>query len=302
LGDTPVKLAFAGKISPEKFFRYNDMQTFEDVAAGKIYYLEGKNNKGITLYHTVNKTETLWDIAQKYGIKIKQLMKKNRMEEGEALVEGRLIYLKYKRPEDEPVVIAAKPIQATIITPPTIQPKPIAPAVTLAVVSKAEINMMVDTSKNSTRTNLPMVKDTIKATQIKKPVIAKDTNTFKNKSPKYYTKKDSIQDSSYTFHLIAMQQTLYSLARYYGVKADTLKAWNKIGSEGIKFDQRIIVCKTRKSLANNFQLYVVKITQDLNTIALEIGVSIENLLLWNDKKDQAVFQGEMLKIKPEIKK
>lgn len=299
LGDTPVKLAFAGKISPEKFFRFNDMQTFEDVVAGKIYYLESKNNKGITLYHTVTKTETLWDIAQKYGIKIKQLMKKNRMEEGEALTEGRLIYLKYKRPEDEPIVIAAKPItQITTMTSPMIQPKAIAPAVTLAVVPKAEIKSVVDTTK----VIQPLAKDTIKRMDTKNIIVIKDTNSLQLKSPKFYTRKDTIRDSSYTFHLIAMQQTLYSLSRYYSVKADTLKAWNKIGTEGIKFDQRIIVNKTRKSLRNKYQLYVVKINQDVNTIASEIGVSIENLLLWNDKKDNVVFQGEMLKIKSEIKK
>lgn len=292
MGDTPAKLAFAGEISPEKFFRYNDMQIFEDVIPGKIYYLEAKNNRGITLYHTVMAGENLWDVAQKYGLKIKQLMKKNRMDDGDALQEGRLLYLKYKRPENEPIVIAEKPKNLPVKIQEPI--KPIAPAVALDVSKKNIITPKKDSISTNGQLNR-MPTDTIKAFTPKN--VIKDTTIIFKNTPKFYTKPNPISDSTYSYHLVAMQQTLYALSRYYGVKVDTLKNWNNLGNEGIKFDQKLIVNKIKKSLPNQYLLYAVKVNDDVNSIATNLGIMPENILLWNDKKNNTVLIGEMLKIK-----
>lgn len=289
-GDTPAKLAFAGEISPEKFFRYNDMQIFEDVMPGKIYYLETKNNRGITLYHTVLPGESLWDVAQKYGVKIKQLMKKNRMDDGDALQEGRLLYLKYKRPESEPIVIAEKSKNVPLII---AEPnKSLSPPVVLAVTKKINIAPKKDSvNANFSLTRIPT--DTVKVF----PQKTKDSTFIVKIVPKFYSKQNAVTDSTFSFHLVAMQQTLYAISRYYGVKVDTLKLWNNLGIEGLKFDQTLIVSKIKKTLPNQYLLYNVRVNENLNSIAGNLGVEPEKILLWNDKKNNTVMIGEMLKIK-----
>jgi membrane-bound lytic murein transglycosylase D len=278
-GDSPAKLAFAGGISPEKFFRYNDMQTFDEVKPEKIYYLESKNNKGITLYHTVLAGESIWDISQKYGIKIKQLLKKNRMEEGEALQEGRLMYLKYKRPDDEPVVVTLKPVLTVVSA--IVQPKPVSTVTS----NNTTVSVTVASSPNIEQPVLTKTADTIQIT--KKPI----TTT------KILSKKDTIKDSSLTYHVVAMQQTLFALARHYGTKVDSIKSWNGIGTEGVKFDQKIIVGRNSKSLTSKYKQIQVKNNQKISFIASEVGISLENILLWNNKRDTLVIEGELLKVK-----
>jgi hemagglutinin len=43
----------------------------------------------------------MYDISQKYGIKLKYLYLKNRMEEGQEPKEGQVLYLQNKKPRRE---------------------------------------------------------------------------------------------------------------------------------------------------------------------------------------------------------
>jgi membrane-bound lytic murein transglycosylase D len=294
--DNAARLAFAGKISVERFFHYNDMEKFEETKSGQIYYFESKNNKGIVLYHTVSKNESLWEISQKYGIKLSQLMKKNRIETGEAILEGRILNLRTKRSDDEPIRFNY----------PSTQP------------------IKLDTTQNQKKTEKPIIfekkvlKDTIapqKQVEIKKTILQKDSaaavlvskpiNSITINS--INTRKDSLKifsitqpifviDSSYKYHFVNQGQTLYALSRYYGIKVDTLKDWNNIGMDGIKFGQILIVSKINTSIQKKFSNYTVKVNQNLENVASEKRSTIEKLLLWNDKKSATVVTGEILKI------
>ncbi|MCS6823217.1 MAG: LysM peptidoglycan-binding domain-containing protein [Cytophagaceae bacterium] len=102
-GDNVARLAYKCGISKEDFLEYNEMKSFEEIQAGNFYYLDKKKNKALVLFHTVKKGETLWSIAQRYGVKTKAIIEKNRMEEDEALTPGRILWLKTKRPKNKPV-------------------------------------------------------------------------------------------------------------------------------------------------------------------------------------------------------
>ncbi|MDX2189236.1 MAG: LysM peptidoglycan-binding domain-containing protein [Bacteroidota bacterium] len=294
-GDNLAQLAFSGEISIEKFLRYNDMQKFEEVTEGKLYYLESKNNRGITLYHTAAMGETMWDISQKYGIKLKQLLRKNRMEENDALQTGRLIYLKYKRPEDEPIVIASPPVIKQEKASESVKP--------ISVTKEQGVNMNPPIKKDTLKQN-PVVpidnKDSI-STQPSNTYSKDTTNTTKTISekpkPKTVNLKEGLKDSSYVYHVAAMQQTLYAISRYYGTKMDSIRVWNNIGPDGVKFDQLLLVNKSPTVLKSNFNIFIAKTGQDINSLASEIGVSVENILIWNSKKNSTLLAGEIIKIK-----
>jgi len=299
--DNVAKLAFAGRVSIERFLKYNELERFEEVKAGQIYYFESKNGKALIPFHTVKAGESIWEIAQVYGMKTWQLKNRNRMESGEALQEGRLLYLRFNRPSKEAIIIAEKPKEALLseavimpIVNPAIKKDTIKTAVATITVVAVNIN------------TLPAVLEPIIPTPITKPL----TNySGIDASPK----KDSIvsftlakldftlPDSSFAYHLVNQGQTLYSLSRYYGVKTDTLKAWNKIGAEGIKYNQKLIVSKNSASLKSRFSLITIKSGQDLASLAAVLGTTTEKIMQWNDKKSTAVFVGEILKVKSPIK-
>ena len=60
-----------------------------------------KKSYGSQETHTVRKGEKMYDISQKYGIKLKYLYLKNRMEEGQEPKEGQVLYLQNKKPRRE---------------------------------------------------------------------------------------------------------------------------------------------------------------------------------------------------------
>jgi len=101
--DNVQSIAKKAGIDPGKFLDYNDMKSTATVEAGQIYYVRSKKNKSSIYHHVAQYDESLWDISQKYGIKLDQLKKRNRMSDNESLKPGRLMWLRKKRPSDTPV-------------------------------------------------------------------------------------------------------------------------------------------------------------------------------------------------------
>src|SRR6478735_1473621 len=97
-GDTKDKLALQAKISTKKFLKLNDMYSFDPIVAGQVYYLEKKFTSGKTEYHVAQTGESLFNVAQQHGIRLKALLSKNRMKKNEALVAGRVLWLQQTRP------------------------------------------------------------------------------------------------------------------------------------------------------------------------------------------------------------
>jgi peptidoglycan lytic transglycosylase D len=89
---------------PNKLISYNDLLPHNQIIVGQIYYLKSKRSKARIYYHTVQEGESVWMIAQNYGIKKNKLMKMNRITDSEIKLEtGRILWLKKTRPENIPV-------------------------------------------------------------------------------------------------------------------------------------------------------------------------------------------------------
>jgi len=101
-GDDKESLAKRGNIDKQKFDKYNEMLPGQPLAAQEIFYLSKKKNKSATFFHVANENETLWQISQRYGVKVRKLEKYNREERSASFKNGRIIYLKKKRPQGAP--------------------------------------------------------------------------------------------------------------------------------------------------------------------------------------------------------
>lgn len=101
--DNINRLAMAAGISREDLMEYNDLRIFDLVVPGQVYYVRSKRRKAKVPFHTVRQGETVWEVAQNYGITMEALMRKNRMHSPEKLVAGRILWLRHIRPEDHPI-------------------------------------------------------------------------------------------------------------------------------------------------------------------------------------------------------
>ncbi len=102
-GDSADNLAKAGKMSVKRFRQYNDLVSREGVKAGTTYYLERKHSKANTAYYATAPGEQTWDVAQKFGVKVKSLLWYNRLRKNENILAGRVMWLQQRRPSNTPV-------------------------------------------------------------------------------------------------------------------------------------------------------------------------------------------------------
>ncbi len=246
-GDDAAGLAARGGVSLRKFLAYNDLSGSEPVAAGKVYYLKKKRGKAKLHFHTAIEGETLWQISQKYGIRLKALKDKNRIADNEKPVHGRILWLRFRRPADKPVEIrnlpaptpkpdpaaAKKPVISAAIPP----VKPVAtidsPVVGKPVIAAPEQN---GTSENSIP-GKPQTPEVVVASAANSGTVnSQKTDTQGNSQP---------ETEEFIFlktHQVQVGETLFSIARQYGVSVAALRQWNGLAeNEGLRLGQKLVV-------------------------------------------------------------
>ncbi len=96
--DNFLKIATEFNLYVYQIYKNNELDKKDQLKVGQIVYLERKKRKAAVDFHTVQAGESMHMISQKYGIRLKQLYKKNRMEEGTEPVPGEQLFLRKKRP------------------------------------------------------------------------------------------------------------------------------------------------------------------------------------------------------------
>jgi len=76
-GDTYAKLAAAMQLTEKNLRLYNDVYDDSEPIEDEVVYLEMKGTKSDTEYHILEQGDTYRYIAQKYGIQLKLLIKRN---------------------------------------------------------------------------------------------------------------------------------------------------------------------------------------------------------------------------------
>jgi len=99
-GDTYQSLTKELKLKDWELASYNDIDKNKALRENEIMYVEAKYKKASRAHkkHVVEKDDTMHYIAQKYGLKLKPLLKRNRMKPGDEPASGQTIYLHKKRP------------------------------------------------------------------------------------------------------------------------------------------------------------------------------------------------------------
>ena len=328
-GDDVASLARSGKMKIPDFLRYNDMNSKEFVEEGKIYYLQKKLRKGSVPHHVVLNGQTMWEISQMYGVRMKNLYRLNRMNTTQILQKARVVYLQKKRPKNHPIEYqngtdseelekmpikekydgkeekvlvkdGRKPEEDKIIT----SSKPNIPETDLV-----EESVSKPTNKpRREQDDIIVISDA--PVEPKNPAPEKKTDPY---TPTVIVKTSPtkpVPAPNTSEHTVDAGQTLYSVARQYNVSVNDLAGWNTISmDEKVKIGQVLIikspvkaalptkVKETKPALSNSTIFHVVQKAETLYSLSKRYGVTTKQIQGWNNMSDNNVKLGQKLAIK-----
>jgi hypothetical protein len=99
-GDGIDKLCDELDMRPWQIKKYNELDENAKILQGDLVYLQPKRRRAEQDYHVVKAGENLYMISQLYGVKLKLLYRKNRMEPGTQPTTGQKLWLRKKKPRD----------------------------------------------------------------------------------------------------------------------------------------------------------------------------------------------------------
>jgi membrane-bound lytic murein transglycosylase D len=278
-GDNSAKLALLAGISRDEFLEYNDLRVFDPIVPGEVYYADSKKNRAKVPFHTVQHGQSLWEVSQKYGIKMKALMAKNRMERPEKLKAGRVMWLRHFRPEDEPIryesvpvpTIKATPVQEiahasqqlqidsiqiktveenakAVIGTDSLTPEKPESASEMAATEKVNLELLATTKDSAfgivNTGNIPQYQPVVLASTGKDVALVAETITATVKTV-------PVMPAPIEGEIIVSEgMTWYRISRHYRQSLDSLQAWNA-GDQSLQAGRKIRVQPKSRSVEKN---------------------------------------------------
>lgn len=126
-GETTADLARRAGHGLRDFLHDNELTAFDTAIPGRPYFLESKRDAAAVEYHVVRPGETLFDVAQQYGIRKKAIRAKNRLERVDELRPGRVLWLQHVRPHEVAVEYRSLPEGVGLERPSAAARRPAAP-------------------------------------------------------------------------------------------------------------------------------------------------------------------------------
>ena len=305
-------LAIEHGITKKDFIKFNDMVSTDEIIEGEVYYLKPKKSKAKIHYHVVIPGESAWSISQKYGIKLKKLLTKNRMRQEKNLDSGMVVWLRFIRPPDVPVEYRTSDAQNVVVksypnemqSPQEVQPAQIAPKTApirnedIATDSEFMFQELDDDTDFIDQNSFINLEKESK----KHSVEAKPDQSGQRSSGTYQINDQKTK----IYHIVKTGETLFSISRLYDVSIGEMRQWNDINDlDVLSVGQRITIytserlqaSKQETNAAGKFSTYTVKRNDTMYSIARENGITIKELMELNGKDDFNISEGEILKIK-----
>ncbi len=275
-----------GEIPKEKFLAFNDIENDHEVVPGQVYYFKRKKNMAKEYYHTVFPDETSWSISQKYGIKEKKLLRKNRFRQDNVnLKPGRVLWIRHIRPDYYPVEYVKLPEDA------------------LKVVDSPAIAELDDKKRDNSMEDLNPEEKTDSKNKNTDEYVTETDEVNETNAP-YYEPVTSIPD----FHIVEPGETLFAISRKYRMNIHELLRINDLKMDSnINIGDKIFLkedadanSESEKNLnkqKNSYMIYTVKRGDTMYSISRQFNVKVEDIMEWNLKNDYSLDEGEKLKIK-----
>ena len=216
--DTPFIIAQRHKISVDKILKYNEELHGKNqpLAKGTKVFLQKKRNnfRGKQHTHIVKEGETMYDIAQQYGLKLSKLYRKNKMESGMQPAIDEQIRIRGKA-KKRPLLR-----DNAIIAPPPVlietQPKVIEEEAPFLELEEEEETLEVIEPETPL---LELEEETTEVIEIEAPIIEEVLDI----PPPVITSKK--------YHTVVKGETLWSISKKYGTTVAQIMQWNQLDSK-----------------------------------------------------------------------
>ena len=195
-GDTPLTVADRTGIKTKCILKYNDdlNSVTDNIDENTRVFLQDKRNgyRGRKKWHQVKEGESLFDVSQLYGISLKRLKKRNRIEENNEPKAGQLLKLrgwrvsKRKRPK---------------------------------TIKSADAPKIEEKDKDENSTDVEMEEEEVFLDDINEDV----EETFDPFD-------EDLPQEKPVYHRVEKGETLYKLSRFYGASVSQIRQWNQLES------------------------------------------------------------------------
>ena len=263
--DDAALMARKSKVSFGSFLRYNDLSEDDPIVAGQVYYLAKKNKRAVVPFHTVREGESLWQVSQIYGVRLKHLLKYNRINARTQRMQiGRVLWLMEKRPKDRPVEVINIPAETPPTSPRTRNDEPAPIRVRenkmpqTAADRKKYVPKMADPQTDTAPQPDRKVTAVVPRNEPKNPKVAPRFNPTdddrvvvvtnadepvsapkrQSESKKIEPKKPDSQrvemkagSDKTIYHTVDQGQTFYSISKMYDVTIADIQYWNGLTTE-----------------------------------------------------------------------
>ena len=259
-------------------------------------------NRIEAVYHTVKKGDNLSKISKKYDVPITTIQNLNGLKSKKLKKGQRLLITEAVAKPDVPLMqiysIRAdedeQKEQTVIAETAHSDDLPVQPA-------KTETKIEEKKTAVSNQTNL---QTKISTNSEQKTAQEKTEITTVGLSiPDEQIKK---QDSKSSKHKVATGETLYAIARLYGLTVDEVKLLNNLNSNTINAGQELIVERKTESLDRTSvqkkpsrekpTFHIVQRGETLYSISKKYKCTVDNLKKWNKDSDDNIRPGDKIKI------
>ncbi len=197
-GETASIIAARGNIGVSAFLSNNEIEIDNPLREGDLYFLGKKKKRAEQELYTIKSGESLWMISQRFGVQQKSLLKYNRLNKDAKLAAGLTLFLNSKKPavpetetERENVIVTLDEDNSFNWDQP---------------VSKKNVAIVVPETKSDSET----MPSTEAATLLLGDITPGTSNV-----------------PAISIHEVKSSDTLYSVARQYGVTIKELMEWNE---------------------------------------------------------------------------
>ncbi len=268
------------QIDKNDLLAYNDLVDASKIKEGQYLFIQKKRKKNKEKKYTVRTTDNMWLIAQKKGVQLAVLLKRNKLTTGEEPAVKETIYLKGKAKQKPKLRLA----QPTI--------KPSKPASTPLNIPQTKSN--TTTKNNAVENTIIRANDTVYP-PIQEPqtsVIAEnkvlgfesDRKLLENN---IQTNKDSILPKPK--NVTISQSTSNATTETSAIQNTSVSEAKTVYPEKINY--------TELPKSSNGKHVVIK-GDTLYNICKRYGITLQQLTEWNQLTDQTARLGQILKIQP----
>lgn len=263
-GETLTDISKRTDVSVNTLIKYNELLTSSSATlkTGMPVFLQPKRsaNRGKEVWHEVKPGETMFDIAQQYGIRLDKLYERNLMKEETQPAIRERILLKGKR-TDTPNLrtnAAVKKDKISSATPKIQTPEnePIATPTSRMEGDEPLISTEEEDVVWLDELEQPMAEQSVEPTiespfedldvsaeleTADRPVSRNKERVIRAEKPVETVKEKPIVVSRTTYYVVQSKDTLFGIARKYDISVEELRSWNRLDGNTIHPNQRLRV-------------------------------------------------------------